>query len=509
MKLCTGSIFLIFLLFNLQLNAQYNFNSGFETADPTNDFEEVELVDKMAIHEAFLTKALADTSALTKVYAYVYLYYDYLRANDFSTAADYLIKAEHIVEDSGKPGWKGWIRQRRAILEVILDNRENALEVYKESILLCRQSGDSLCVAKGLEQMGSMYAQMDSFDISKVYFERAFPLLETYAPTLTKGISYNNYGILLSRQGQPREAIEYMDRAVDIFTEEKEYLKAGKAMNNLADAHRRLGEYLEAEDGFLKTIEFNKSHGLDENLIRNYLGLSETYDESGNYKASKQYLERFYDLKDSLVGAETKLKIEKLESDYELQEKELELSKSKEELILANRAVERFFGYGTLILLLGAFLIWRWYLQRKQTKEALEENKRNLKELTNLLLEKNSKIIEFEEKLEKSNVSKSKSNSDDVPFYNERVLTEDDWTSFKLKFDRSYPNYRKRLRQQHPNLTDGEERLYLFIKLNLSTAETATILGISKESVKKNRYRLRKKLELTTEDSLEDLVQTF
>ena len=44
------------------------------------------------------------------------------------------------------------------------------------------------------------------------------------------------------------------------------------------------------------------------------------------------------------------------------------------------------------------------------------------------------------------------------------------------------------------------------LKMNLSSKEIANILNISPEGIKKARYRLRKKLDIPTEDSLQDIV---
>jgi DNA-binding CsgD family transcriptional regulator len=48
--------------------------------------------------------------------------------------------------------------------------------------------------------------------------------------------------------------------------------------------------------------------------------------------------------------------------------------------------------------------------------------------------------------------------------------------------------------------------LMSLLKMNLSSKEIANILNISMEGVKKARYRLRKKLNLSTEESLQELV---
>ena len=44
------------------------------------------------------------------------------------------------------------------------------------------------------------------------------------------------------------------------------------------------------------------------------------------------------------------------------------------------------------------------------------------------------------------------------------------------------------------------------LKMNMSSKEIATILNISADGVKKARQRLRKKMDLTPQDSLENIV---
>ena len=93
--------------------------------------------------------------------------------------------------------------------------------------------------------------------------------------------------------------------------------------------------------------------------------------------------------------------------------------------------------------------------------------------------------------------------------FNQHILTDADWSSFKVYFEKAYPSYLRHLRSIFPALTDAEERLFLFIKLNLTTKEAATMLGISADSVKKTRNRLRKKLELGEEVVLEEFIRNF
>jgi hypothetical protein len=92
---------------------------------------------------------------------------------------------------------------------------------------------------------------------------------------------------------------------------------------------------------------------------------------------------------------------------------------------------------------------------------------------------------------------------------NSTILTEEDWEKFKKTFEEVYPNFFGSLRYKFPDVTASELRLSALIKLNLSLKEASNTLGISSESVKKSRYRLKKKIALTEEESLEEFIRNL
>lgn len=67
-------------------------------------------------------------------------------------------------------------------------------------------------------------------------------------------------------------------------------------------------------------------------------------------------------------------------------------------------------------------------------------------------------------------------------------------------------NFYKNLENKYPNLTDKEKRLCALLRLNLSSKELASILGISFKSVEVNRYRLRKKMKLKKQEKLTSII---
>jgi len=62
------------------------------------------------------------------------------------------------------------------------------------------------------------------------------------------------------------------------------------------------------------------------------------------------------------------------------------------------------------------------------------------------------------------------------------------------------------LKENHPNITDNDIRLICLSKLNLSNKEVSSLIGTSVKNIEMAKYRLKKKLNLDKDDSIEDLI---
>lgn len=67
-------------------------------------------------------------------------------------------------------------------------------------------------------------------------------------------------------------------------------------------------------------------------------------------------------------------------------------------------------------------------------------------------------------------------------------------TAFQLKFSQTYPNFISNLFILFSQLTQQDILIISAIFINLNTHQLSVILGISPESVRKSKYRLKKKL---------------
>lgn len=79
-------------------------------------------------------------------------------------------------------------------------------------------------------------------------------------------------------------------------------------------------------------------------------------------------------------------------------------------------------------------------------------------------------------------------------------------TVFQLRFNQANPGLAARFSQQFPNLTQYELVIISTVILGLNTKQIANMLNISEESVRKSKYRLKKKIGLSKEDNFLDFI---
>ena len=81
-----------------------------------------------------------------------------------------------------------------------------------------------------------------------------------------------------------------------------------------------------------------------------------------------------------------------------------------------------------------------------------------------------------------------------------------DWEQFRVIFEDVHPNFFAELQRQFPEVTPNDLRLAALLRLNFSSKSMAGLMGISTESVKTARYRLRQKLQLSTAANLVEFM---
>lgn len=148
---------------------------------------------------------------------------------------------------------------------------------------------------------------------------------------------------------------------------------------------------------------------------------------------------------------------------------------------------------------------------RRLQEEKTEQKIRELTSYTLLLSNKNNVLRSVKETALKAKEEKDESGFDKIKRLIDTNLNMDSdyWEQFVGHFVQVAPHFFENLKQYGPHLTPNEIKLCAYIRIGLSSKQIAQLLNLSQESVNKNRYRLRKKLNLEKEVDLDDLIAGF
>lgn len=195
-----------------------------------------------------------------------------------------------------------------------------------------------------------------------------------------------------------------------------------------------------------------------------------------NQRFNKQHQKRLDELKEESLKREFKLKEEALAQEKRIVE--LENNKLQQELLLKSQELSNSMFYVIQKQEIFTFMQDELqkisaYLRKEQTKDALRK--------LNRLLEKVHANIE----------------------------DEDNWQKLENNFNIVHNNFLSRLKERYPDLTSSELKLAAYIRMDLITKEVAPLFNLSERGMESARYRLRKKLGLSREESLSKFLQNF
>ncbi|GGG16053.1 hypothetical protein GCM10011344_15730 [Dokdonia pacifica] len=250
---------------------------------------------------------------------------------------------------------------------------------------------------------------------------------------------------------------------------------------------------------------------LDEQVLGAHVIYSVALGKSGQKDKAYEIMKKFPELVDSLNMITKQREVKKLQEIHETEKREAQIA-LLEEKETNSKLQKGLLGAGLLAVLgiLGALWVRfresvkRTALERQKLDAELHHKNKELTTHTLHLAKKNEILAELKGKVEQlqggcdTRAIINKINFD--------LKDEENWSTFVQYFEQVHTDFSKTVQEKYPGVTPNELRLMALLKMNLTSKEIANMLNISAEGVKKARQRLRKKLEIQPNESLEALV---
>jgi len=226
--------------------------------------------------------------------------------------------------------------------------------------------------------------------------------------------------------------------------------------------------------------------------LKLYKYSSEYQEEQGNFAAALHYTHLAQKLQDSLNLRNDAQKLSQMQLRYEVEKYAGHLK-----MIENEKQLQKYLRNAVLVILLLVVGFAYVNLRRLHHKHRQKE-----KELANAQYDLNSltqhfrKMSDLAENLRHENeklITNDNQNEYLEQLISSTILTDEDWTNFKVMFEKVHPGYIQVQKEKYPDLTNAETRLLMLEKLDLSAQEMANMIGVNKNTIHQTRLRLRRK----------------
>ncbi len=446
----------------------------------------------------------------------------------------------------------------RADIALSKGHRNIAIKLVKKVINLREAIYDSIYLPEQYYFIGRVYQELYDYENSIINFDQGIaivdaikdkqleaPLLAIKAESLVLLKRYDEAEKTLQKALKLSKVINLNTNIVDVLyrfcfleIERENYSKADaylkealiflKQVNpldtdynyNLCKGQINLGtkNFKLALNNFEKCIAWAEREKSLYNLRLSKKLKSQALEGLGNYKDALKVYKESSIVNDTLTSQlRTTLSMEQ-KIIYETEKKEQQILIQKNEIDLLNikgkmNNLQRLLlGFGLVLALLAIYALYQKMKRNKIEKKAIKADLEfKTKELTTHALhlaKKNEVLNDLKQKAKILKESSSDSNGYQMLIRTINFDLQDDnnWENFSKYFEEIHKDFNFNAQQQYPKITSNDLRLMALLKMNLTSKEIANILNISNDGIKKARQRLRKKMRINSNDSLEALV---
>ncbi|HXS55217.1 MAG TPA: triple tyrosine motif-containing protein [Hanamia sp.] len=147
-------------------------------------------------------------------------------------------------------------------------------------------------------------------------------------------------------------------------------------------------------------------------------------------------------------------------------------------------------------------------LQNEKLANEVKFKNKELADATMTLVERDSALLKVKDELQK--LYKKTGNNHDVKktllLLKDVEQNSSSWEQFVTHFNEVNNDYLKKLKTSYPSISNNDIKVCTYLKLNLSSKEIAQLMNISVRGVEISRYRLRKKLQIPSGQTLNDFL---
>ncbi len=403
---------------------------------------------------------------------------------------------------------------------------EKAHETFNQGFTLSKQINDTHTIWLLLTTMSEIKLQEKKIIPSLAYLNKAIQV----------GIKTKEYYNILNLQSKVNlliklnqlieaEALCWSIQKKMSTIESFEFVGTNNA--SLSYIYLARKDYAKALGYALASYRETQIAGNEQNLIKLDSTLFIIYKNLGDFDNAFKYSSHFIELNEKLFSKEKIKQFQNVQYRHYMDKKQKQIEaeqRIKQAYILISIILLFILILATIIFIIkqkNSFLQVKLldettkHEEQKREKMQIEIDSK-IRELTSMAMVADQKNVlwlnvkhKLEEKLnEIPNISENDSKAL-LKIVAQNTDNQHEWDIFKIHFEQVHPHFFTILSKLSPNLTQLELRQCAYIKINLSPKQVGNLLNITPDAVKKARMRIKKKLNLSAEDSLSKFISSL
>jgi tetratricopeptide (TPR) repeat protein len=406
-------------------------------------------------------------------------------------------------------------------------DRASSKKYHDQALKLYTNINNTVGVGETYGFLGHLFEKQQQYDSAFYYQRKALQKYVLAGHKAGTAKIYENLGSIFEDLGRYDSAKVYFDRSLYLYQAMKDNVGSIEVLNNLGDVHRNMGNYKIGLTYSRKALEIAIATKDEYQEAAAYRDIAKTYNLLSKNDSAYHYLELSRTLIRNIYSDNSTRQMAFLRVVYDTDKKNDEIERlennHKTNVIIGVSAVL----VVSMLVIMGLLTISRQRLKLKENLIRGEKNEQlriaqeeqltlKSKELHTHVLQ----VIQHNQFLDTIRSQLEDMIKDDkrdqkrhlgqlIAQITKNVSHDQKWKDFTIMFEQLHQSFFDDLKACSVNLTVNDIRLIALLKMNLSSKDMAAIFGISQDSLRVARYRLRKKLNLAEGDSLTSFIQSI
>ena len=422
---------------------------------------------------------------------------------------------------------------------------DTSIEYFNKSLEINKELGEKKELYLNYNNLAAIHVEQEKYNEALDYALMAIHMIDKESNSGMYHFMQCNIGSLYIQSGNYEMAITSLENSRKYYAQRNIASEEVRINILLAEAYKNVGnmakcdqiiEYIEN-----KLVEEINNAELEANTRTT---LASMLEEKGEHQKAYHNLEIASMLKDSLHRANDELKVKNLEKIYENEQKirenakiinELQLRKMQSDrqiiivivalliisiilifLIIRTRIKDKLIKTNTMLIEQEKILkdkeMELQHIKEQELKHTIDQKNRELSSYALSYTKDNEFITNISEELKKLLLEinpREKKHKDQIRSIITQInqyYSTDNWQEFRYYFEQVHPSFYEHLDVISPGMTQRQKRLCAMLYIGLSTKEISSITFREVRSIESARNRLRKKLNIPGEETIQEFL---